>query len=234
LSTSSKPNGFSLVELAVVMTIIGLLIAGIMKGGEMMDNARVGQTVMQFKKFETATRSFKSMYGDLPGDISSPSRLPDCTASPCTLAGDGNGVIGTSQHTDGDENRAYWMHLTKAGLISGIDAKYTGTPNQWGKDFPRNPINGGWFVLYISAATPYYGTLTDHFLETQYSPTASWFALSAKQVAKIDRKMDDGLPDSGNVLGLGNVNGCAASSTNLTYPETDNSKKCDAMFRLKL
>lgn len=72
-------NGFTLVELAIVMTIIGLLIGGILKGQELMQNARVTATVAQVKSYESATFTFIDKYSALPGDLVTASeRLPGC------------------------------------------------------------------------------------------------------------------------------------------------------------
>ena len=59
--------GFTLVELAIVMIIIGLLIAGVLKGQELIGNARVTATVAQIKGIDAATSTFKDTYSDLPG-----------------------------------------------------------------------------------------------------------------------------------------------------------------------
>ena len=59
--------GFTLVELAIVMIIIGLLIAGVLKGQALINNARVTSTVAQTKAIEAATTTFKDTYAALAG-----------------------------------------------------------------------------------------------------------------------------------------------------------------------
>ncbi len=89
--------GFTLVELAIVMIIIGLLIAGVLKGQALITNAKVTAQVAQFKAVDAATSTFKDMYSALPGDIAlATTRLPNCAA--CTN-GDGNGVIAQTLST---------------------------------------------------------------------------------------------------------------------------------------
>ena len=71
--------GFTLVELAIVMIIIGLLIAGVLKGQALIGNAKVTAQVAQVKAIDAATSTFKDMYAGLPGDILTPgTRLPNC------------------------------------------------------------------------------------------------------------------------------------------------------------
>jgi prepilin-type N-terminal cleavage/methylation domain-containing protein len=86
--------GFTLVELAIVMIIIGLLIAGVLKGQQLIGNAKVTAQVAQVKSIDAATSTFKDMYAALPGDISNAStRLPNCGAAPCATNGNGDGSV---------------------------------------------------------------------------------------------------------------------------------------------
>src|ERR1700693_41075 len=100
--TSSQKNmreqaGFTLVELAIVMIIIGLLIAGVLKGQALITNAQVTSTVAQLKAIDAATTTFKDTYNALPGDMQTPgAKLPGgCAANAvCNAGGNGDGVIG--------------------------------------------------------------------------------------------------------------------------------------------
>ncbi|HIL28602.1 MAG TPA: prepilin-type N-terminal cleavage/methylation domain-containing protein, partial [Micavibrio sp.] len=88
ITADKKQAGFTLVELAVVMIIIGLLIGGVLKGQELIANAQIASTVAGIKGIDAATSTFNDTYNAFPGDMSNAlTRLPNC-AAPCA---NGNG-----------------------------------------------------------------------------------------------------------------------------------------------
>ena len=165
-------KGFTLVELAIVMTIIGLLIGGILKGQELMQNARVTATIAQVRSYEAATTTFRDTYAAIPGDMpNAQNRIPGCTvncnpASGVGLAGNtfvgapGWGTGGfTAQVASataamnvppsavGDETVLYWAHLLLADLIAGVsNAALNGSVPSWGDTHPQARIGGGFIV----------------------------------------------------------------------------------------
>ncbi len=64
-----QQKGFTLVELAIVLMIIGLLIGGILKGQELIQNARITSTIRQFKNSDAATLTFLDSHGAFLGDV---------------------------------------------------------------------------------------------------------------------------------------------------------------------
>lgn len=96
-------KGFTLVELAIVMTIIGLLIGGILKGQELMENTRTTATINQIKAYESATTIFQETYAGLPGDlVNASTRIAGCagdnSCNPSTGAtpNAGDGIFGSN------------------------------------------------------------------------------------------------------------------------------------------
>jgi prepilin-type N-terminal cleavage/methylation domain-containing protein len=92
-------EGFTLVELAIVMTIIGLLIGGILKGQELMTNARVTAEVAQVKGISAAMTTFKDMFNATPGDMTGAgTRLVGC---PGALGVNCNPLVGNPGRNPG-------------------------------------------------------------------------------------------------------------------------------------
>lgn len=125
-----KKNGFTLVELAIALMVIGLLIGGVLKGQELIENAKITATIRQIKAYDTAAMIFSNSYGALPGDIKHPTRIPNCTDDVCVNPGDGNGKIDSMHAGLPQESLNFFTHLTKAGMIQGPEG---GTSTEAGK-----------------------------------------------------------------------------------------------------
>jgi prepilin-type N-terminal cleavage/methylation domain-containing protein len=215
-------SGFTLVELAIVLMIIGLLVGGVLRGQELISNARVTATVKIIQSIESATLTFKDAYGAHPGDIQNPQRrLRNCTSTPCSIGGNGDNKIGTpilpaaaDDASATAENRTFWVHLANAGLISNVTPAYSGTPNAQGTDFPTTPFGGFLFVSYsVHGEGAYFGARSHHFIrsskgvgQTIIDPNNQLFPV---QIAyQIDKKMDDGRPNNGSVWAQGGGSNC--------------------------
>ena len=237
--------GFTLVELAIVMIIIGLLIAGVLKGQALIQNAQVTATVAQDKAIEAATTTFKDTYNMLPGDITSPNtKLPNCGAAPCLTAGNGDGILtnlpSDAPNTAADEGHQFFVHLNAASLITGIVPGVGAAADVFGGNLPEGKISGtGFFaggstgvaalVSQIGAILPAGG----EYLTLTGSPTtaagaAATLGLRPDQALRIDTKLDDGSPDTGEVRAFGGATcGVAgAAGTGGTYTTTTTNNVC--------
>lgn len=231
-----KPQaGFTLVELAIVMIIIGLLIGGVLKGQQLITNAQITATVAQIKAIDAATTSFKDQYATVPGDMANPNaRIPNCPAAgSCGQIGNGDGRVGaasidfTAVASADKERLAYWAQLNAAGLLTGINPDQTGTTaTAWGQYAPASKVSGGgydvgWYQGGITLSKLQDTTATIPAPSGEYlalhgtantvvGGTAADSFLTPNLAARIDTKIDDGQPNSGTVLAAGNAAAAAA------------------------
>jgi hypothetical protein len=205
------------------------LIGGILKGQELIANAQVTATIAQIKGFDAAITTFKDKYGQLPGDIRAPgTRLPSC-ASICGTAGNGNGRVDTTvtaAYNNATEGYRAFLHLAAANLIQGVT--YNNNAPRFGENIPAGKAGGGFRLGYDNdgnlAGTGLANFRPGHILGYVGQTTAAVGtdnngAVAASQGAQIDRKLDDGLPNSGSVEAIGT--GCIVGTA---YDERDNGK----------
>ncbi len=126
-----EQQGFTLVEIAIVLVIIGLLLGGILKGQEMITQAKIKNVIGDFSGISAAFYGYQDRYRQIPGDdaCAGSSSLPAvCGAGVTTgrwgtntTSGDGNGIVtGYYNSTTGtDESRLWWQDLRLAGFVSG-------------------------------------------------------------------------------------------------------------------
>ena len=236
-------KGFTLVELAIVMIIIGLLIGGILKGQELVANAKVAATVTQMKGIDSATSTFQDKYNALPGDIKTPTtRLSNCAAStPCgDAAGDGDGHVGDGAAfaaAPGTEATGFFPQLAAADLVSGVNPTLGAV---WGGDFPVSQLGGGFHVGYMTGgATGLFpnalgvtaaNVRAGHYLALHNTPAGGVDAvgvITPNQAYRIDAKLDDGAPVSGSVFPAG----AAACINGNVYNEVADQNTCNLYVR---
>lgn len=127
LAKSRNADGFTLIELSIVLVIIGLITGGILFGGELIRAAELRAVISQVEKFRTAENMFKNKYGQLPGDmlVSKAAQFGLFTfTGPFAGSSDygsGDGVIHNNNFIEGQcagESSIYFRHLGEAGLVN--------------------------------------------------------------------------------------------------------------------
>ena len=239
--TAHRQSGFTLVELAIVLMIIGLLIGGVLRGQELMGNARLQRVINDITSYGAAINTFMDSYSARPGDLATAStRLPGCETgnSNSCRNGNGNGIIGAPVSTwdVGDqsiasENTQFWKHLAMAHLVSGVNP--SASILDWGMSHPAAPLPGGYAMITtvgggvanITSGSLVMQLRTDINTSVETNP-----AMSPKQAAYIDRKMDDGIPQTGDVQSRGAGNGADVAECEEVYDESREDARCGVSF----
>lgn len=203
-----KNNGFTLIELSIVLVIIGLVVGGVMVGNDLIKAAQRRSQLAQFEMFQLAINTFKLKYNQLAGDANNASDFFTGVTD-----GNGNGVLqladGTSVYTSGTyggEIEQFFIHLSKANLLdrnyiggSSIDVGYP--------SLRIKPRTG--FIAGTSSSS---GRISVVFLIRIVNPTSmpnlndadDMFSfsssLNAEESMFLDIKADDGKPTSGNFV----------------------------------
>lgn len=226
---NKNQDGFTLVEISIVMIIIGLLIGGTFSGMKLIENMQVNRTIQDLKAIESAALTFRDSYGRLPGDlVNAATRLPSCTVAPCATSGNGDrrldAALGLSDAiTATNERFTFWHHLQAAGLLA-MDYRNT-TVMDFGDGQPSAPIGGGYRVanhdgpLGCSQFSTSSINITDIAATTM--DTTNNIACSA--IEPIDRKIDDGTPYFGKIIGGWGCDGTTSVCSPPTQYNTNNT-----------
>lgn len=196
-----KQNGFTLVELAIALMVIGLLIGGVLKGQELIENARITSTIRQLKAYDTAAIIFRNTYGALPGDIQRPTRIPNCAEDICNMGGSGNGrIIDSDTSPVRTEMLNFFPHMTKAGMIQGPEGGRTADRNVYANRFifyPTTALNDAGEIELQWFSRSQLDLQTTNGKEGHYY---TLYGITCIRSQTLDNKIDDSTPNSGAVF----------------------------------
>ena len=187
-----QQSGFTLVEIAIVMVIIGLLLGGVLKGQEVITNAKLKNVNNDFSGISAAVYSYQDRYRALPGDDPAPVAHVGGTLSDGTVGTPGNGLIegafdvaNVALAVSNAESLLALHHLRAAGLISG---SATGDTSN---DQPNNALGG---ITGISTGDGAGGD------ENGITGLLIGFTnVDGDMAVILDSQNDDGADDTGNI-----------------------------------
>jgi len=185
-------KGFTLIEIAIVLVIIGLLLGGVLKGQELITGARVRNLISQQEGIKAAFFGFQDRYRALPGDYAAAATNINCTGG-CP-AGDGNGRIENTNAAGSHEEIFAWTQLTAAGFLNGSYAATSSTSAPADDNTPKNPYSQYVQLVYDAVYNDPGGAAppAKHNLKTGSQ-------VPVEIIAEVDRKIDDGKPYSGSL-----------------------------------
>jgi type II secretory pathway pseudopilin PulG len=137
-----KASGFSLLEIAIALMVIGLLVGGVMKGQELLERAKLNHLLDQINQYRLAIQQFSERYGALPGDYHQSKENIHASL----MNGNGDGTI------DDQESQNFWYHLKAAGLIDGPLSPHGEPGTKLGGNVsivfqPQGNMDGLWFRI---------------------------------------------------------------------------------------
>ena len=210
-------DGFTLVELAIVMVIMGLLVSGAVAGKSLYHTSQIRATITEIENSTLAVKNFTLQYGAIPGDINNATSLwPDSG----TKNGNNDGKI------DASESFRAWEQLALAKMIAG---HYSGVGPSvlLGSNIPRTHyLDGGYQLAWQDAPGGWKDAQGRAFLGNYLLLANEGIAINAAPVSltkpllipedgyAIDSKLDNGKPDSGSVLASDGEGDKACTLTN--------------------
>ncbi|KXS32725.1 MAG: Uncharacterized protein AWT59_1121 [Candidatus Gallionella acididurans] len=191
-------SGFTLIEMAIVLVIIGLLLGGVLKGQELINSAKVKNLANDFRNIPVFIYGYQDKFKALPGDDKNVlTNLGAACVSPCQ-AGNGDGVIGVPSGTDTwqsvtatDETQQFWIHVRLAGFAPGATSGAS--------DYRPTNASGG--VIGIQSGSTTTPPIKDNAsLPIRGSYVICSTGILGKFVQQLDTTMDDGNPGTGSML----------------------------------
>ncbi len=186
MKNMQKQNGFTLIEIAIVLVIIGLLLGGVMKGQELINSAKVKNLATDFRNIPVYIYGYQDKFKALPGDDPNVAgHLTGGTQGAKPPAG--NGLIdGNWNSTDPTvESYLFWQHIRLAGLAPG--STITGTTDY----IPRNAV-GGQIGITNAANSPITGLKGSYIICSD--------GISGKFAKQLDTTLDDGNTATGSMM----------------------------------
>jgi len=236
-------KAFSLIELAIVLIILGLLVASVSIGNQILQQAQFKKIITNLQDFKVSIEVFDEQHNGLPGDLTNAQSFwPSCAnqTSPVTNNCNGNG---NGKFEKNYEGMRIWEHLRLAGLL---DNKYVGTDtsgngNQFnpGNNAPKLPTgNGCYFASSESSSATWYSLTSDQVIilgGTATNSSCDEGSFTPKQAYYLDFKIDDGKAETGKILSTegesiktSNPNDCSNGDYNLAI-ETET---CRTLFNV--
>jgi prepilin-type N-terminal cleavage/methylation domain-containing protein len=207
-------SGFTLIEIAIVLVIIGLLLGGVLKGQELINSAKVKNLASDFKNVPLYIYGYQDKFKALPGDDTLAVTHASGVVATTPAGTTGNGLINGewNSNTVTHESILFWQHVRLAGLVAGQTNAPSSIANDQDPYLPQNAVGGRVGVESGSTVPPIVN------LKGAYIVCSSH--ILGKFAKQLDTTMDDGVPSTGSVMVTADTTGSttarASSATAIT------------------
>jgi len=204
-----QQSGFTLVEIAIVMVIIGLLLGGVLKGQEVITNARIKNINNDYSGISAAIYSYQDRYSTLPGDDGAADAHVGGLVSTADTPENGiiEGSLGSTLSSPiaaGDDEAAMaWVHLRLAGLISGDATSST---------LPTNAFGGNSLILTGDGAGGAINGITGTMI--------AFTGITGDMAVILDAQNDDGNPNTGSIRAVDAATDSIPTAGNYVFTDT--------------
>ncbi len=248
---------FTLMELSISLVIIGLLAGGTLIGQHLIHMAELASVATEANRYGAALFAFRDKYEAMPGDMKNAteywgaadagdglgSDCGDVESQTLTCNGDGDGQIPVLTSNGIWEKLRAWQHLADAGLISGsYSGAQTAGVSYVGPHFPPARVKPAGYEINSSIAI--YGNSSGSiFIKIAAKSSTDTTGLNGgfltpRDAQALDKKMDDGLSDSGKLVAIdaSDLAGCVTNGSVFTlgttgsYILTSEAKSCRFYF----
>ena len=188
--SQSRQSGFTLIEIAIVLVIIGLLLGGVLKGQEMINSAKVTNIANDLRQIPVYIYAYQDRFRAIPGDDATVVANISGTLATSPAGVQGNSVINGlwNSSTSTDESFLFWQHVRLAGLSAGptntSDATY----------IPRNADGG---IMGIQSNVGFVTMTAPTAMTGTYIICSD--GILGKYVKQLDVTLDDGESSTGSV-----------------------------------
>lgn len=220
-------NGFSLIEMSVVIVIVGLITTGVVVGQSIVKTARLQQFISELASIQRAYDSFQQQFKQPPGDMRDAYNYwgNDCDTTESKCNGNGDYLISWHWHSNGgtndtDDNETFraWQHISLGGFLK---KEFTGISGGGTENADENALYfsaTGKGKYFIANREPYNGIFGQHsranlVILGSLEPGRNiwWKTLTVAETYGIDLKMDDGIANKGKIFG---ASGYGTANTN--------------------
>lgn len=230
-------KAFTLVELAIVLIIIGLITGGVVGAQSLIESGKRQSLIREFENIITSIRAFQLEYDSLPGDMAD---AYDYWGANCGSDISSNSTGGCNGDNNGrfdgiGEMFLSWQHLRLAEIMPDlkIQAGYTypggAASYTVGTSIPRSSYGNESAFMLLYWYPPFTQTTANHLqLIKPYNSGANHGAdsIGSRDALRVDKKLDDGLPNSGLLRGDSGNGGSEGCSNSNEYLKNNTEENC--------